>query len=238
MLVGTTLPQFNADAEAAIVAAVRAEELGLDGVFVFDHLWPIGRPDGDVLECFTLLGALAQETARIRLGPLVARVGLLPDAVLIHTLMSLHRMLGDRLIAGVGAGDRLSAAENLAYGVAYPPVADRIRAVDVVCRQLRVAGVETWIGGRSAAIRAVAAAAADALNVWAATDAEVAAEGADVPRITWGGQVDLTVMDSAALAERLRSIETAGADFAVCAPINTPWPAALEMLARARDAVH
>src|SRR3954471_13090412 len=100
--------------------ARRAEDLGLDGVFVFNHLWPIGRPDGQVLECHTLLAAIAAETGRIRLGPLVARVGLLPDAVLVHTMTSLQRLAGDRVIAALGTGDRLSAAENLAYGIEYP----------------------------------------------------------------------------------------------------------------------
>ncbi len=236
--IGTTLPQFSADAEAAIAAAVRAEQLGLDGVFVFNHLWPIGRPDGSALDCLTLLAALAQETTRIRLGPLVARVGLMPDAVLVHTLTTLQRQVGERLIAAVGAGDRLSAPENLAYGLPYPPAAERMAAVETVCRSLRTAGIETWAGGRSAAIRRVAANAADALNVWEATPAEVTAEGSEAPRVTWGGQVDLSATDAAAVAERLRALEAAGADFAVCAPINTPWDVALETLAGVRDLVH
>jgi alkanesulfonate monooxygenase SsuD/methylene tetrahydromethanopterin reductase-like flavin-dependent oxidoreductase (luciferase family) len=236
--IGTTLPQFGEDVEAAIGAAVEAERLGLDGVFVFNHLWPIGRPDGAVMECFTLLGALAQETASIRLGPLVARIGLVPDAVLVHQLETLHRMAGDRLVAAVGTGDSLSAAENLAYGIEYPPAAERLAAVHVVCRTLRGAGIETWVGGRSAAVRQIAATAADALNVWDATPEEVAAEGAEVGRITWGGQLDLSVLDAAAVAERVRAVEQSGADFAVCSPINTPWDVALKTLAEVRELVH
>lgn len=237
-MVGTTLPQFSEDSEGALAAAVRAEALGLDGVFVFDHMWPIGRPEGAALECFTLLGAVAQETSRVRLGPLVARVGLLPDAVLVHTITTLHRQVGPRLIGAVGAGDRLSAPENLAFGLVYPPAAERLAAVQVVARGLRQAGIETWVGGRSAGIRRIAAGSADALNVWAATPDDVRTEGADVPRITWGGQVDLGVMDTAALTGQLRAVAAAGADFAVCAPINAPWDTALETLAGARDLVH
>ena len=46
---------------------VRAEALGLDGVFVFDHLWPIGNPDGvGAARATPLLGALAAETTRVR----------------------------------------------------------------------------------------------------------------------------------------------------------------------------
>ena len=236
MRVGTTLPQFSTDVEKAIATAVRADELGLDGVFVFNHLWKIGDPDGPAIDAFPLLGALAQETRTIRLGPLVARVGLVPDAVLVHKFTSLQRMIGDRLIASVGAGDRLSAAENLAFGLEYPRAADRLAAVDVVVRSLRTEGIEVWVGGRSAGIRNVAKGSADALNVWDATPEEVAAEGEGMPRVTWGGQVDLGTGDVEALSQQLRALEAAGADFAVCAPINSDWDAAMEMLVRAREA--
>ncbi|HET7720943.1 MAG TPA: LLM class flavin-dependent oxidoreductase, partial [Acidimicrobiales bacterium] len=107
MLVGVTLPQFRHDADAAITVARRAEAAGLDGVFVFDHLWPMGQRMRPALHSTTLLGALAVETDRVVLGTLVARVGLVPDAVLVHTLVTLHRMTAGRLIAALGTGDSL-----------------------------------------------------------------------------------------------------------------------------------
>ena len=236
--IGTTLPQFTTDVEKAVATAVRADDLGLDGVFVFNHLWKIGDPEGPAIDCFPLLGALAHETKRIRLGPLVARVGLVPDAVLVHEFTTLERMVGDRLIASVGAGDRLSAAENLAFGVDYPPAAERLAAVEVVCQALRTEGIEVWTGGRSKGIRRVALGSADALNVWEASPEEAAEEGAGMPRVTWGGQVDLSAGDVDGLVARLRALEAVGVDFAVCAPINVDWGDAMEMLARAREAVH
>ena len=45
-------------------------------------------------------------------------------------------------------------------------------------------------------------------------------------------------MDADALAAFLRPLEAAGVDFAVCAPINVDWDAALETLAGVRDLVH
>src|SRR3954465_12070378 len=114
MLVGISVPQFQLDPEPAIAAAQRAEAAGLDGVFVFDHLWPLHQPERPALHGPSLLAALAAETDRITLGPLVARVGLLPDAVLTHTLLTIHRMLGDRLVATLGTGDSSNRDENLA----------------------------------------------------------------------------------------------------------------------------
>jgi alkanesulfonate monooxygenase SsuD/methylene tetrahydromethanopterin reductase-like flavin-dependent oxidoreductase (luciferase family) len=228
--IGITLPQFSDDAEAAIKVALDAEAAGLDGVFVFDHLWPIGQPHRPATYSFALLGALAAETSRLSLGTLVARAGLLPDAVLVNTLGSVHRMIGDRLIAGVGAGDRLSAAENVAYGVPFEPAAVRLAAVARVCDGLRAKGIETWVGGRSPAAREVAIAHADGWNLWDAPVDELAAER-DVA-VTWGGLVrpddDIDVL--------LAGLDAAGATWAVLAPVGFQWHEAVTVIAAAQPA--
>ena len=262
---GVTLPQFREDPEVAIAAAQRAEALGLDGVFVYDHLWPIGNPDGVVLYAHTLLGALAEETSRVRVGPLVARVGLLPDEVLVHTLAALAHIAGkDRTIAGIGAGDSLSKPENIGFGVEYESVALRVAAVGRVCRALRARGITTWAGGRSSYIRQVAADDADALNIWGASPAEVVSELEDLRRraggrdvaTTWGGQV-LIGRDEAEAGAKLEhygprrhlvhgtvsqvaayfdALAETGVTFAVCAPLDVHHdPAAYETLAEVRE---
>jgi len=227
--VGVTLPQFLEDAEPAIAAARRAEELGLDGVFVFDHLWPIGQPDKPVLPAVPLLGALAVETRRVWLASFVARVGLKPDAVLVHELASVARMAPRRFIAGLGTGDRMSAAENLAFGVSFPPAAERRESLRRCCRDLGGLGVPTWVGvgAGSAATRAVAVEEGAALNFWEAPIEAVAAE--TEVEVTWGGPLPGEV---AALAERLRALSRAGATWAVCA-----WPGSLEVVAEAAAAL-
>ena len=63
MKIGITLPQFRNEADTALEAARRAEDLGFDGVFCFDHLWPMGRPDRPALSSAPLLGALAAATS-------------------------------------------------------------------------------------------------------------------------------------------------------------------------------
>src|SRR5436305_1721416 len=59
MRVGICLPQFRDDAEAAVATARAAEEADLDGVFAFDHLWPLGRPDRPAPYSGVLRGAPA-----------------------------------------------------------------------------------------------------------------------------------------------------------------------------------
>ena len=99
--VGLTLPQFRHDAGPALETAEQAEAAGLDGVFVFDHLWPLGQPSRPALHGVTLAAALLTRTERLTVGTLVARVGLLPDAVLADEFVTLARIGGRRLVAGL-----------------------------------------------------------------------------------------------------------------------------------------
>ena len=257
MRIGTTLPQFRDDAEAVVAAARAAEEAGLDGVFVFDHLWPLGSPHRPILQSTTLLAALAVETSRICVGTLVTRVGVLPDAVLVHGLLTVHRIAGDRLVVGLGTGDSLSKGENLAYGVEFGSVAARRDSVIRCCRLLRAAGARTWIGGRSPTMRRTAVEApADGWNAWGADPPTLAAEAADLAgsgvEPTWAGPVliggtraeadaklarhgtrpDLVWGTVDDVARHLDALEAAGATWAVCTPLDVGDPSAVETLAQ------
>jgi alkanesulfonate monooxygenase SsuD/methylene tetrahydromethanopterin reductase-like flavin-dependent oxidoreductase (luciferase family) len=260
--VGVTLPQFRDDAEAAIATAREAEAVGLDGVFVFDHLWPLHRPDRPALHSLTLLGALAAETSRVTLATFTARVSLLPNAVLVHTLVTLYRMLGARFVAALGTGDRHNRDENEAYGVGFPPADVRARDLEICCRDLDAAGVRTWVGGTSALARRIAAADARGWNGWgiAVEDFAAMADGlrSEAPEIelSWGGQVLIgrtpeeaadkldrhgsrpglvhgTVDD---LRRHLEGLAAAGADWAICSPLDVGTGVeALELLRQAQS---
>ncbi|MFM8236335.1 MAG: LLM class flavin-dependent oxidoreductase, partial [Actinomycetota bacterium] len=103
MKIGLALPQFVEDPELPIAAARAAEAAGVDGVFVYDHLWrgepPNRRP---ALECFALLGALAVETTSVALGTLVVRATLRPAATTANAFATAQRVHRGRLIAGLG----------------------------------------------------------------------------------------------------------------------------------------
>ena len=224
MRLGVTLPSFRDDATEALDGARRAEELGLHGAFVFDHLWPMGQRNRPAISAFPLLGAVAAVTSRISFGPLVARVGLVPDEVLVAELLSLHRMAPGRLVAGLGTGDAKSAEENSAFGIPYASADRRRSSLREVARRLRDEGITVWVGGGSVATSDLAAELGVTLNLWEGQPATLTALQSRT-EVTWAGPVP---SDVPRLAAWLGELERAGATWAVCA-----WPQSLEVLAEA-----
>lgn len=201
--VGLTLPSFVEDPEIPISVARAAEEAGLDAVFVFDHLWrgdpPNRRP---ALECFALLGAIAAETSRIRVGTLVARSTLRPAATLANCFLTAQRVSNGRLIAGIGAGDSQSRGENEAFGLEFGTMAARVGSLHDAVRASEGHDYPVWIGGHAAQVREIVT-LADGWNRWGGTperfarEVELVREVAPGATITWGGLV-LTADDEAA----------------------------------------
>jgi hypothetical protein len=61
---GVVLPTFRETPDDALRAADDAVTAGVDGLFCYDHIWPMGQPDRPALAPFPVLGALAT-----RFGP-------------------------------------------------------------------------------------------------------------------------------------------------------------------------
>ncbi len=229
MLVGLTLPQFADEAGPVLEVAERAEHLGLDGVFCFDHLWPMGQPRRPALTVWPLLGAVCARTRSITVGTLVARIGLLPDDVLESALSTLDALSGERLIAGLGTGDHHSAPENLAFGVAYEPPAVRRRRLGEVAARVTARGIPVWIGGGAPPTLDVARAHHATVNLWSATPARVTALSADGVPVSWGGPLH---GDAEEMARQLTDLSAAGATWVVVAD-----PPSLEALAEAAESI-
>jgi hypothetical protein len=229
MKVGITVPQFRDEADTAIEATRRAEALGLDGVFCFDHLWPMGQPGRPALSSGPLLGALAASTSTIHVGSLVARIGLLPDDVLVEVLSSLNAISGGRLIAGLGTGDHLSRAENQAFGIPFEPAEERQIRMASVAVAVEARGIKVWVGGGLPSTTELALTVGGAVNLWDAQPRRVAEMASAGYETTWGGPVQ---GNAEQVEARLREFAEAGATWAVCA-----WPESLEVVAEAAEAL-
>jgi F420-dependent oxidoreductase-like protein len=108
--------------------SAHCEETGWDGVYIADHFMPNdagAEPrDGDMMECWSLLAALAVAVPRVRLAPLVTSVTYRHPTVLANIAASVDRISGGRLALGIGAGWQEN--EHAAYGIPLGTIRERL----------------------------------------------------------------------------------------------------------------
>ncbi|HEX2195211.1 MAG TPA: LLM class flavin-dependent oxidoreductase [Candidatus Limnocylindria bacterium] len=136
--VGVQLPEVEYVASWAQQRgmAETAEEIGLDSIWVGDHLLyrDDGRPPRGPWEAWTTLAALAAVTRRVELGPLVAATSFHNPAMIAKKAATLDEISGGRLILGLGAG--WNRPEYEAYGFAYDHRVSRFEEAFTIVRTL------------------------------------------------------------------------------------------------------
>ena len=222
MKVGVVLPTFSASAEAALAVAAQAERAGIDGVFAYDHIWPMGSPGRPALSPFPILAAVATRHPKLIVAPLVARVSLAEPEQLAERFATLETIAPGRVIAALGTGDSLSLDEELALGLStLSSTARRERLRAVV--KLLPEGMEKWCGGGGAQTNRIAREFNMTLNLWDSSSSELAKAATEGP-VCWAGP------KPGNMSEAVRSYEEAGATGAVLAgTVN------LEILASLRE---
>src|SRR6476659_10764455 len=113
--------------DQVVEQAKTAEQVGFSLVTVMDHLFQIGGvgpEDNAMLEAYTVLGALARETSKVKLGTLVTGVTYRNPAFLAKTVTTLDVISGGRAILGIGAA--WNDVEHAGYGYEFPPVGQRM----------------------------------------------------------------------------------------------------------------
>jgi F420-dependent oxidoreductase-like protein len=121
--------------------AQHCEATGWDGLYLADHFMPHGdftpdvdhtiALDGDRLECWSVLAALAATVPRLRLGTLVSSVTFRHPAVLAKTAAAVDNISGGRLVLGIGAGWQIN--EHIAYGLELGTITERLDRFEEAC---------------------------------------------------------------------------------------------------------
>ena len=122
-------PQYGFSYDDILGIATEAERLGFESLWVSDHFFMTDESvETPCLECWTALTALARDTSRLRLGPMVSSQSYRNPALMAKVTASLDNVSGGRLNFGVGAGWK--EVEYRAYGYRYPQPVVRIRQLD------------------------------------------------------------------------------------------------------------
>ncbi|MEV4417816.1 LLM class F420-dependent oxidoreductase [Catellatospora sp. NPDC049609] len=140
-LVNFTYPGGVAAIAPTLAAAGRAaEEAGIDNLSVMDHYLQmegagLGEPDAPMLEGYTTLGFLAAHTSTVQLQLLVTGVTYRHPGLLAKIVSTLDVLSGGRAVLGIGAA--WYEGEHAAYGVPFPPVAERFERLEEALRIVR-----------------------------------------------------------------------------------------------------
>lgn len=117
--------------EAVASQAEAAERSGFDTVLVMDHFYQLpllGPPENYMVECYTLLAALAQRTSRVRLGALVTGNTYRNPALLAKIVTALDVVSSGRAQLGIGAG--WFDVEHEALGFEFGTFTDRFEKLE------------------------------------------------------------------------------------------------------------
>ncbi|MED5446377.1 MAG: LLM class flavin-dependent oxidoreductase [Actinomycetota bacterium] len=98
------LSPFGASATELVEAAKCADESGFDGIWVLDHFSGKLVGKGWSHEPFTVLGAIANSTKKVSVGPLVANMINRNPVLLASSFSSLQSLAAGRAVLGLGTG--------------------------------------------------------------------------------------------------------------------------------------
>jgi len=115
---GANLWNQYTDWPAFLEAMQRAEDLGYDSLWTWDHVYPIvGSTEGPMLEAYTAMAAVAAQTKRATIGHLVGANTFRNPALLAKMVTTIDHISGGRAVLGIGAA--WMEPEHTGFGIEY-----------------------------------------------------------------------------------------------------------------------
>jgi coenzyme F420-dependent glucose-6-phosphate dehydrogenase len=133
---GYSLSSEEHPGSALVDYARRAEETGFTFALISDHFHPWLDEQGQSPFVWSVLGGIARETERLRVGTAVTcPIMRIHPAIIAQAAASTAEMFGDRFFLGLGSGERLN--EHV-LAQRWPPVRERLdmleEAIEVIAR--------------------------------------------------------------------------------------------------------
>jgi alkanesulfonate monooxygenase SsuD/methylene tetrahydromethanopterin reductase-like flavin-dependent oxidoreductase (luciferase family) len=118
-------------------AGIRADRLGYDDIWTWDHLYPIvGSHEGPILEGWLTLAAWAEATERARIGLMVGANTFRNPALVAKMATTLDHISRGRAILGIGGA--WFETEHRAYGLRFGgSPGERLRWLEEAARIMR-----------------------------------------------------------------------------------------------------
>ncbi len=123
-------PQQGATYNEILNLALAAEARGFGGFFRSDHYLKMGSVSGlpGPTDAWVTLAGLSRDTAHVRLGTLLTAATFRNPGQLAIIVAQVDAMSGGRVELGLGAG--WYGEEHAAYGLSFPPVAERFQRLE------------------------------------------------------------------------------------------------------------
>ncbi|MFQ5874356.1 MAG: LLM class flavin-dependent oxidoreductase, partial [Dehalococcoidia bacterium] len=134
--VGICLVPFGVTYADLREAALTVEEVRFESVWTWDQMISFNSDTETVLECWSVLAALAEATSHVKLGSFVTNVMNRHPDVLAKVVSTAQQIAGGRIKLGIGAGD--TPKDQLAFGRPFPSGQERVKRVGEAVEVMRL----------------------------------------------------------------------------------------------------